>query len=361
MKLPTLFHPPAFWYPGNSQENDTFPPAAFLLLPLSRLFTGATRFRRRRARPQSIGIPLVCIGNVTLGGSGKTPLALTLANHFLHQGRNLHFLTRGYGGSTHGPLRVDSRQHNATLVGDEALELAQTAPCWVSRSRLRGALAAKAAGADILLLDDGLQNLHLRYDLAILVLDGERGLGNGCTLPAGPLREPFEDALSHCDLLVTMGELSQPRLCTALDKLEHTNANMLFTARLQPHPMPLPPRVLAFSGIGHPHKLLASLAELGANVIAHRAFPDHHPFTNAEATQLLQDARLLDARLITTRKDALRLTAAPPDSPCARLLQAASILRISAHIEEQERFALCVDTILAARKRKPPNHATMRP
>ena len=394
MPFPSLFRPPAFWYPDSAQRRDTLPPAASLLLPLSRLVIGATRYRRRKARPQRVGIPVVCIGNVTLGGAGKTPLALMLAQHFLQQGRNPHFVSRGYGGRSSGVLRVDSRLHNADLVGDEALELAECAPCWVSRDRRAGALAAKEAGADMVILDDGLQNTRLCYDLSILVLDGECGLGNGCVLPAGPLREPFEDALSRCDLLVTMGAPVQSRLLAALAPLQQGDANMLFSARLQAHPMALPPRgrrtpvrapeggaggylppstsaggaggnlppkrLLAFSGIGHGHKLPASLAELGGNVVARRDFPDHHRFSEAEARQLLQTARRLDARPVTTRKDALRLAAAPPSSARGRLLQASSILRVSARIADMQRFALCVDTILAARVRKPPrrNHGT---
>ena len=347
MKRLAFFHPPAFWYP---QGDATASLAPALLRPLSRLFTALGRRRRRRIQPQGAGIPLVCIGNVTLGGAGKTPLALALAEHFLHRGRNPHFLSRGYGGSARGPLQVDPARHRAALVGDEALELAGLAPCWVSRNRLEGAQAAREAGADMVILDDGLQNPWLCHDLALLVVDGSRGLGNGHVLPAGPLREPWQDALARSDLIVVMGEVTQPLLRQTLAKCDPA---MLFSARLRPRRMSLARRLLAFSGIGHGEKLLASLSELGGNVVAHRMFPDHHRFTQAEAAKLLHEARLLDARPVTTRKDALRLAGAPEDSPCGRLRQALSVVRVEAHIEEMQRFDLCAETILAARARKP--------
>ena len=348
MKRRAFLHPPAFWYPP---EDGVAPLAARLLRPLSRLPTALARRRRRRIRPRGAGVPVVCVGNVVLGGAGKTPLALALGEHFLHRGRNPHFLSRGYGGSARGPLQVEPSRHDAALVGDEALELAGLAPCWVSRHRLRGAQAAREAGADMVILDDGLQDATLRHDLALLVVDGGRGLGNGHVLPAGPLREPWEDALARCDLVVVMGEARRPRLRAALAQCDPA---MLFAARLRPRRMSLAPRLLAFSGIGYGEKLLASLSELGGNVVAHRAFPDHHRFTPAEAAKLLHEARLLDARPVTTRKDALRLAGAPADSPCGRLRRALSVVRVEAHIEEMERFALCAETLLAARARKDP-------
>ena len=346
MKPFPRLHPPAFWYP---QEDAASPLAASLLRPFSRALTALSRRRRRRIQPQSVGIPVVCVGNVTLGGAGKTPVALTLAEYLLNQGRDPHFLTRGYGGSARGPLQVDPLQHTADLVGDEALELTQCAPCWVSRDRLRGAATAKKAGADMVILDDGLQNPWLRYDLALLVIDGSRGLGNGEVMPAGPLREPWHDALPRCDLIITMGEVKQPRLQATLAQCDPA---MLFSARLRPQPMSLAPRLLAFSGIGYGEKLLASLSELGGNVVQHRTFPDHHRFTQAEASDLLHEARVLDARPITTRKDAMRLAAAPPRSPCGRLRAILSVVQVTAYIEDMQRFSLCVDTILAARSRK---------
>ena len=339
--------PPSFWY---SDERGF---AAVLLQPLSWLMTGVARWRRRRVQPQQVEIPVICIGNVTLGGAGKTPLALALGKHFLQQGRAVHFLTRGYGGRARGPLRIDPQHHDAALVGDEALELADVAPCWLSRDRLAGARAAASDGAELLILDDGLQNPYLRYDLSVLVVDGARGLGNGCVLPAGPLREPWADASARADLVVVMkGESRQPLLLEALKAVE---AGMLFSARLHPRAMSLPKRLLAFSGIAYPEKFLASLKSLGGDVVASVAFPDHHCFSEKDASMLLQRASHLDATLITTYKDAMRLKHKKEDgSACGRLAAATSVLRVDARIDDITRFDLCMQTLLAARSRRSP-------
>lgn len=338
-------HPPSFWYPDQDNVDSL---ALHLLAPLSRLLTGAGRWRRRHTRPRWVDIPVICIGNVTLGGAGKTPLALTLGAHLRNQGWGVQFLTRGYGGSISGPLRVDPQQHDASLVGDEALELAEIAPCWVSRNRPAGARAASHAGAELLILDDGLQNPSLNYDFVVLVVDGTRGLGNEHVIPAGPLREPWQDALARSNVIVVMGEAGQPRLKEIVGKI---NPSRLFPARLIPVPMTLADRLLAFSGIGYGEKLLASLSELGGNVVANEVFPDHHRFSQSDATSILEQARRLGATPITTRKDALRLASAGgTQSACERLYQAIAVVRVDAHIEDMERFDRCIRKILPDRQ-----------
>ena len=321
--------PPAFWY---HEDGESLP--ARLLAPLSWLATGISRRRWRNASPQRAGVPALCVGNATVGGAGKTPVALALAKHFLARGSKVHFLTRGYGGSERGVLRVDEH-HDAARVGDEALELAAVAPCWVARDRLAGARAASDAGAGLLILDDGLQNPRLHYDVGVLVVDGMRGLGNRRVLPAGPLREPWSDVLARADAVVVMGEPEQSHLRTALSRVDPSK---LFTARLHACPMALPPRLLAFSGIAHPEKLLGSLRELGGNIVGSIDFPDHHRFSESDARLLLKEAQRLDATPITTNKDAMRLAHSRGGSACGRLVKSMSVLHVEARFDDIERF-----------------------
>lgn len=344
------FHPPAFWYPG---EGAATPLAARMLSPLAGAVTRRGRRRRERAPPQEVGAPLVCVGNVTTGGTGKTPIALALGAHFLEQGRNAHFLCRGYGGTARGVVRVAPRRHEAGEVGDEALELASAAPCWAARDRLAGARAAAEAGAGVVVLDDGLQTPGLRYDLSLLVVDGARGLGNGCVLPAGPLREPWEDAVGRSDLVLVVGEARQERLREALARCDPA---MVFrvdmrVSLLEAGGEPVG-RLLAFCGIGHPERFRAGLRERGEDVAELRVFPDHYFYGEREAVALLRESERLGARLVTTRKDAVRLAGAAPGSARRELYDAVLVARVSARLEEPERFGMCVDAFLAARMRK---------
>lgn len=321
--------PPAFWH---HDDGESLP--ARLLAPLSWLVAGISRRRWRNASPQRADIPTLCVGNVTVGGAGKTPVALALAKHFLACGSNVHFLTRGYGGSERGVLRV-GEHHDAARVGDEALELAAVAPCWVARDRLAGAKAASDAGAGMLILDDGLQNPRLRYDVGVLVVDGMRGLGNGRVLPAGPLREPWDDVLARADAVVVMGEPKQSHLCAALSRVEPSK---LFTAHLHACPMALPPRLLAFSGIAYPEKLLGSLRDLGGNIVGSIDFPDHHRFSESDARLLLKESQRLNATPITTNKDAMRLAHSREGSARRRLMKSMSVLRVETRFDDIERF-----------------------
>ena len=325
--------PPAFWYHDNV-ELSSARLLALLFAPLSRLVTGIARRRRRNASPQRADVPTLCVGNVTVGGAGKTPVALALAKHFLASGFDVHFLTRGYGGSARGVLRV-CRHHDAALVGDEALELAAVAPCWVAHDRLAGARAASDAGAGMLILDDGFQNHQLHYDVGMLVVDGMRGLGNGRVLPAGPLREPWDDALARADAVVVAGDPKQSRLRAALSRVD---SSKLFTTRLHVCPMALPPRLLAFSGIAHPEKLLGSLRDLGGNVVGSIDFPDHHRFSESDARLLLKESQRLNATPVTTNKDAMRLAHSRKGSACGLLAKSMSVLRVEARFDDIERF-----------------------
>ncbi len=284
--------PPRFW------ARDGVLPR--LLAPLSALVEQSTA--RRVARPGwRAPVPVLCCGNAGVGGAGKTTLALELVRRLQARGVAVHCLTRGYGGRTRGVVRVDSTVHDAALVGDEPLLLAAAAPTWVSADRAAGARAAVAAGAGMLVMDDGLQNPGLAQDLALLVVDGACGFGNGRVLPAGPLREPVAAAAARCRAAVLVG----PDITGARAALPP--GFPVLTARLVPDQAPRGRRVLAFAGIARPSKFYQTLRNAGVEIVDTADFPDHHRFTAAELDGLLRRAAALGAEPATTPKDAVRL------------------------------------------------------
>ena len=285
-------HPPAFW------QRDGVVPR--LLSPVGAVVAAATA--RRVARPGwRAPVPVLCCGNVGVGGAGKTTVALDLAARLLNRGARVAFLTRGYRGRARGITTVSAR-HDADDVGDEALLLAALAPTYVGADRAEAARAAVAMGAEMLVMDDGLQNPGLTKDLSLLVLDGGAGFGNGRVLPAGPLREPVAAGAARCQAAVLIGPDEHGALASLPPGLP------VLRARLVPDATELRGvRVLAFAGIGRPAKFFATVAETGAVLAGTRAFPDHHPFTAGELRQLRQEAARLQARLVTTAKDAVRL------------------------------------------------------
>ena len=294
--------PPEFWQDAESLT-------AKLLTPLGCLFAAGGRLRQMTTVPRRAGIPVICVGNLVAGGAGKTPVALALAERLAARSDAgaIHFLTRGYGGSEHGPLRVDRARHHASQVGDEALLLATVAPVWVSRDRVAGAQAARDAGASCLILDDGFQNPSLHKDLSLLVIDGGFGFGNGRVIPAGPLREPVGDGLARAAAVVLIGDdrhglaarlVDRPVLRAKLMPTESSRAALAGR------------RVFAFAGIGRPTKFFDSLRELGCDIAGSREFADHHPYTRGEIDELRAAAARLQALPVTTAKDAVRL---PPE------------------------------------------------
>jgi tetraacyldisaccharide 4'-kinase len=274
-----------------------------LLAPLGAVTAAATA--RRVARPGwRAPVPVICCGNLTLGGSGKTTLALDLGQRLRSRGVASHFLLRGYGGTFRGTKRV-LPQDSAALVGDEALLLAAMGPTWIGADRAALARAAVADGADILVLDDGLQNPTLAKDVSLLVVDGGFGFGNGRVMPAGPLREPVAAGAARCTAAVV---IDQDRFNAAAE-LPHWLE--LLRARLVPGPeaaVVAGRRVLAFTGIARPAKFFATLQNAGAVVVGRLSFPDHHPFADGELRRILSRGRQLDALPVTTPKDAARLT-----------------------------------------------------
>jgi tetraacyldisaccharide 4'-kinase len=242
-------------------------------------------------------VPVICIGNLTAGGSGKTPVAIAIAQMLIARGRTVFFLTRGYGGKAKGPLCVTGDE-NAAHVGDEALLLARTAPVIVAADRAAGAKRARREGADVIVMDDGHQNFSLHKNLSLVVVDGQAGFGNRRMIPAGPLREPVAQGLARADAVIVMGD-GDPGL--------EGFAGRLLRAHLAVDAAPLAGQpVFAFAGIGRPQKFFDSLATAGVQLMGARAFADHHPYSAAEIAAL----KATGLPLVTTEKDWVRLSPA---------------------------------------------------
>jgi tetraacyldisaccharide 4'-kinase len=276
---------------------------------LGHLFGALGRARRAHVSPIQASVPVICVGNLTAGGTGKTPVAIALAEHLTGLGGHPHFLTRGYGGTVTGPLQVEPARHTASEVGDEALLLAAAAPPWVARDRHTGANAAIAAGADSLILDDGFQDGRLIKDISLIVIDGAAGFGNGRLIPAGPLRETVAEGLTRAQAAVIVGTdtVGVRQTLTALRP-----DLPIFTAHLQPAPEAAVlngTRVLGFAGIGRPEKFAETLNALGCELSDFIGFADHHPYSETDQKKLRERAETLGAQLVTTAKDAVRLSA----------------------------------------------------
>ncbi|MBI5119620.1 MAG: tetraacyldisaccharide 4'-kinase [Rhodospirillales bacterium] len=286
---------PDFWYRANNLQ-------ASLLAPLGCLYDAAGRLRRAAARPFQADAPVICVGNLVMGGAGKTPVVQALAGHLRQQGKKPAILLRGYGGLEKGPLQVNAARHKVADVGDEALLHANLAPTWIGADRAASAKAAIAAGADILVLDDGFQNPGLHQDLPILVIDGETGFGNGRVFPAGPLRESVALGLRRAKAVVLIGD-DKTGVGASLKGIP------LFKARIAPeNGIDFKDRpVIAFAGIGRPQKFFSSLESAGARIVMAFPFPDHHAFTDCELEALLEQARDRQAMLVATAKDHVRL------------------------------------------------------
>lgn len=331
-------HAPRFWWRGTSA-------ASVLLWPAARIWSAASAWRMARPPRYRPPVPVICVGNFVVGGAGKTPTALALARIARGRGLKPGLLASGYGGKSFGPLLVDPVMHNADAVGDEALLLAGAALTAVGRNRAAGAELLVREGVSLIVMDDGFQNPSLAKDLSLVVVDAAAGIGNGRMIPAGPLRAPLTLQLQRTDVLLVIGEgnAAEPIIRAAARAGRPT-----LRARLRPAKIKdwRKEPVLAYAGIGHPEKFFASLAETRAAVIKSVGFPDHHRYTDAEATELLDAAKSGGLRLVTTEKDLARL--AGRSGPAGALRDASEAFQVVLEFENQVAVGELIDQAVSA-------------
>lgn len=329
---------PAFWWEKPAT-------AAYLLAPVAAIY-GAVAARRMTRQGRKVPVPVVCIGNFTLGGAGKTPTAIAVAKSLAAAGRRPFFLTRGYGGKLAGPVRVEGQR--AGLVGDEPLLLARIAPTIVARDRPAGAAAAADAGADVIVMDDGLQNPSLTKDFAIAVIDGRRGIGNGRVFPAGPLRAPLDTQLGCVDAVIVVGE-ANTAAGAAMTAAAARGLSVL-RGELQPDraaAAALAGRpVLAFAGIADPDKFFATLESCGIPAAVRARFPDHHRYTAAELATILARAEREQLTPVTTEKDMVRMSG---DPAAAKLLARTAVLPVTLVFADGDPLGPAILSAIASR------------
>lgn len=334
--------PPFWWIKGDWR--------GYGLAPFGWLYGAVAGHRQDHAPRRAVDAPVLCVGNFTVGGAGKTPVAMELARTAQRMGRRPGILSRGYGGNLDRPRLVDADHDLARHVGDEPLLLARVAPVAVTPNRAAGAkMLLEDKGCDLLIMDDGFQSAKIAIDHALLVVDARHGVGNGQIIPAGPLRAPLRTQLRHADSLLVMGEGS------AADRIVRRAARAarpIYRAAIRPSQQAdlAGLRCLAFAGIGVPEKFFDTIAALGAQIVDRRPFPDHHVYSEDDAADLLADAARQGTDLITTEKDAIRLRGG--SGALDALRQAARVLPIEAHFDNPTAPERIIEAAMTAYRRR---------
>lgn len=324
---------PHFWTVTDSRTRAAAPVLKLVLSPLAAVYRIAGQRRIAGAEPVDCGLPVICIGNLTLGGAGKTPLTERVRAHYVSAGIRAASLSRGYRGSLTGVSRVDPARHTAGEVGDEPLMLSVSGESWISKDRPAGAAAMKTDGVQLIVMDDGHQNPSLKKTLSVVVIDATNPFGNGHVFPKGPLRERVADGIARADAIVMMGEGPAPPALSGF-------GGILLRARLEPQASLPPGRYVAFAGIGRPVRFFDSLqAQEGIQLIEGVPYPDHYCFSHADFGFLTRLAAERDARLVTTEKDFVRLPADMKDKVMRQ--------RVRVHFEDEPAFSRLLSGVSA--------------
>lgn len=333
--------PPAFWDTDAPRGSARLTRA--LLSPLGAIYHALTQRRIARTEPERAPIPVICVGNITLGGTGKTPVSRALLSMLEDHGRKPAALSRGWKGRLDGPVRVDPHSHSAREVGDEPLLLASRHAAFISKDRPAGARAIAEAGFDCVVMDDGHQNPSLHKDLSLVVVDGETGWGAEKVFPAGPLRERVETGLARADAVIVM--MPGPEFEPDYERLKLADLEMpVFTAWLAPDGPPPGGPLLAFAGIGRPQKFYDGLKAAGGEIAEVASFPDHHAYSGRDLAGLADLAAAHRAKLVTTEKDWVRL----PDEWRAKI----PAWPVSARFSSPERMADLLRQVVDVRAKR---------
>lgn len=289
---------PHFWDVPNSLLSQ-------VLKPLGSLYAFGTAYRFRQTKPYQVSVPVICVGNLSVGGTGKTPVCLAIAKQLYHLKKSFFFLNHGYKAHLKN-VQVDLERHSAYDVGDEAILLAFYAPTIVDHHRARGAQLAVKKGAKCILMDDGFQNPSLIKTLSFVVVDGKKGFGNECVIPAGPLREPILKGLSRADAVVIVGDDEWGvQFFLQRHKIDLPVLTGRFEANMKSLAAFKGKKVMAFAGIGQPEKFFQTLSKNGIEVVKTESYPDHYFYTRFDIERLMKKADGLP--LVTTTKDAVKI------------------------------------------------------
>jgi tetraacyldisaccharide 4'-kinase len=322
---------PYFWRNLPRGSRASAPLTRLLLTPVAAAYSWAGKRRIERTAPKDVGLPVVCIGNLTLGGAGKTPVTAAVRRWFQQKGKRAASLSRGYRGSEEGPLRVDPAKHKVQDVGDEPLMLAALGEAWVSKDRVAGARAMKVDGVEIVVMDDGHQNPTLKKTLSIVVIDAAAPFGSGHVFPKGPLREPVARSLERADAVILMGDGDRPAELSGF-------AGPVLRARLEPLAKLAPGKYVAFAGIGRPERFFDGLQKMDGVVLEEAVpYPDHHVFEKPDLDFLSKLAAERSAQLVTTDKDHVRL----PPKMKTTVVRAS----VEAKFEDEAAFAALISRV----------------